>query len=175
MVGVGRDGDCRDWVLPGVPWLTPLAHPSHMPKGDGGGGGARMAASARGRQGLHGHLLLPLLLPVVPELSQSLPWGGEVLWLVGIRTLQGPLCLLSLRLSSVLSACPSCPLLGRCNSLFYPLSFPEGRKREGWHLIDDAVWSGGDTVDFGAKLLSASGSATSGLCIASTFCKLSVS
>lgn len=129
MVGEGRDGDCRDWVLPGVPWLTPLAHPSHMPKGDGGGGGARMAASARGRQGLHGHLLLPLLLPVVPELSQSLPWGGEVLWLVGIRTLQGPLCLLSLFPSQLRSLCVSVlPTPREMQFPFLPSFFPRRQK-----------------------------------------------
>lgn len=41
MAGVGRDGDCRDWVLPGVPWLTPRAHPSHMPKGGALGQGGK--------------------------------------------------------------------------------------------------------------------------------------
>ena len=80
MAGAGRDGDSRDWALRGVPWLTPS---SHAQGGRVGGGWPRMARSGWGRKVLQGHLLLPLFLPVVQELSPSLPWGGEVLLLVG--------------------------------------------------------------------------------------------
>lgn len=76
-----------------------------------------MARSRWGRKVLQGHLLFPLFLPVVQELSPALPWGREVLLLVGSGLLGGQswlsssslltlICafVLSLTFNSVLSA-----------------------------------------------------------------------
>lgn len=73
MAEAGRDGDCRDWVLPGVPWLTPLAHPSHMP----GGGGASDGKTWAGLESAPGPPSPSSSAPCGPRARWSLAWGGE--------------------------------------------------------------------------------------------------